>query len=594
MAAYKNGKLDIRAVPKGSGSYLLQAWAVAIYGPDVAAEYAFGTALKKVGLILGQRTERPPADPGGDRMRPGTSQGGPATFMNYVDTPTKKLGSQEIAARAREAAGQVIEELGKAGFHPIEDRTGAGLIALGNILNTACQMAQLRPQAPEPAAHKIAAEGKTTIKRRFVLEAEPNMELEGPPAQQIGNRLRAQMAKALANIAKDMMHGQAERTIPMLKGSARTAISVKFEGVNDEDGLPVAYLRASVPSVKRGMNGRAEYVPFALVKIFHNVDNQTVTRSPGKVAFADIVFQPTRGQDLAQAFTKWVEAWVPIHHTSAEADAEHRELDQGDPVRGARRPARAYKQFERLEEPVIDLRQYGFTGNDPLLARLMLSPVQQRNPAFVQDDLKAYRVFSLHRTMPEGTVPADALRNIEEEVLIAGTVAVENSGRFFTVCGLLFGDQFRKRETKITYALVAAIVQASSTGKIEIPRRFNKPLEYPNVAKALSDDERRLWQSYGTDQENLQNRTAQQQQADQAQQAVNDEVTRRLMVDTDMTDWFPDAGRRRTVINVAIEEALANPSRTDITKPDRLFVRAKNIAETRRRNDEDDEEEEDD
>lgn len=560
MAAYKDGQLDIRLVPKGSGSYVLQAWAVAVYGPGKPAEYAFGTALRKVGLILGQRTERPGHDPGG----------GASMWANYADTPEVKIGRQNIIARAREAAGAVIEELGKAGYHPIEGRTGAGLIALANVLNSVCQMAMNRPKGSNNPVAPVA-ESKTTVKRRFVIEApQPNTELEDPPTFQIGDKLRRKMAGALANIAKDMMHGQATRIIPFLKGSARTAIAVSYEGIEDENGMPVAYIRAKVPNIKRSADGRSEYRPYALVKIFHDVDRQTVQKSPGKVAFADIEFEATRGHELAQAFTKWVDDWVPIHNTSMEAGRTDDD-PQGNAVRGAPK-ARAHSQFKRTDI-VVNLNRLGFTGKGPLRARLMVSPIVTRTVNLSQDGLKGYRVLSLHRTMPDGAVSSEVLRNMEQEVLVAATVAIDEDESYYTAYGLLFNDQFRGREPPIMYALIDAIMRAASQTS-GMPQRFKSPLEYEFLNKAMSKDERALWSK-------LDNNTPQQSADDTEQDQVNDEVAQRLFDDDDMNDWFPDANNRKSVIVVAISDAIANPRGIDITDPDRLFRRAKALAQAR-------------
>lgn len=580
LAAYKNGQLDLRALPKGSGTYLLQAWAVAVYGPGKAAEHAFGTALRKVGLILGQRTQRPQPDPGGARMHPGTTGGGPATWMNYVDTPEVKLGAAAVMSRAREASALVVEELGKAGFHPVQGRVGAGLIALTNILNMVCQQALNRPQGSnEPK--QVAAEGRTVVKRKYILETpQENTEVADPPTLQIGDRLRKQMAKDLANIAKDMMHGQAQRIIPLLQGNARTPVAVAYEGINDEDGLPVAYLRAKVPNIKRSSDGKADYEPYALVKIFHDIDRMQATRSPGKVAFADIEFEVTRGHNLAQAFTKWVDDWVPIHNVSSQAGRNDKDDRRGDAVRGARK-ARAHKQFVRTGIE-IDLRRFGFTSKngEPILARLMISPIVKRPPNLDDDGLRPYRVFSLHRTMEEGTVPGEALRNIEEEVLIGATVAVEDSLTRYTMFGLVFGDQFRRRETKIMYALNDAIVRFS--GEHDFPDRFNSPLNYTNLKKALTAEEQALWTAMNSNNQTQQNRQAQQQQSEEDQEQVNIEVANRLMADDDMNDWFPNVSQRRQMVILAIEEAHSNPGRIDVSDEDQLFERAKNYAETRR------------
>ncbi len=603
LAAFKNGKLDIRMVPKGSGSYLIQAWALAVYGPGAPGETAYGTALHKVGWILKMRGMRPQADPGGSRMHPGTTHGGVPTFMSYQDTPQKRVGTNEITERAREAAAQTIEELTNAGYQPINGSMGEVMIALSNILNAAAQMAALKPQAPAPA--QMAAEGKTLIRRQYVIEddavdAEPQAparsqqrtDLDGPPAQQIGDKLHAKMARDLANVAKDMLKGQKVRVMHFQRGNPRTAISISFEGINDEKGLPVAYLRAVAPTVQRGADGRPGTVPYALVKIFHDVDNATVTKSPGKVVFADIEFEANRGHTLAQLFTKWVDDWVPIHNVSTQADRENG--GRGDARRGATMKARAHQQFTRLPDDtgLIDLRRYGFTGDGPLLARLMVSPIVKRVPNLDDDELVPFRVFSLHRTMPEGSVSKESLANIEEEVLIGATVAFEQTRQHFTAFGLVFADQFKGRETKIMYALLAAIVKAS-TKISSIPRRFNSPLNYDSIKNALTSAERGLWKSYGSDEQQLNNQTQQQSQRDAAQERVNDEVSRRLMVDDQMGRWYPDQSRRQAIITVSIDEVLSNPRRVDITKPDKLLARVKELARARRyqSDDEDDEDE---
>jgi hypothetical protein len=239
--------------------------------------------------------------------------------------------------------------------------------------------------------------------------------------------VRRQMERDLTDIAKDMQHGDEPRLMTLRNGSWHGKVAMKFTGIEDDNGMPVAS-----SDVLRHLRDDL-YTPYAAMKLFYDVDRHHVTKSPGKKAFSGIIFDPPpkRGFQLARAITKWVDDWMPIHQHCLM-------VGNGDAFAGAKRSERAKDKFVRTST-VIDLREYGFPGTDPVLARLMLSPILSK-PSLVDTELALDRVFSLHRTMPEGSVAAEVLQQAEEELLVGTTVAWDKGGQSFTAFDAIFGN----------------------------------------------------------------------------------------------------------------------------------------------------------
>lgn len=295
--------------------------------------------------------------------------------------------------------------------------------------------------------------------------------------------VREQMARDLANIAKDMLHGERVRTMTLRNGSWHRKVAARFTGIDDEDGMPVA-----TTEVLRHLREDL-YEPFAVVKLRYNV-NGHITKSPGKKAFSEIVFDPpaSRGFELARALTKWVDDWVPVHQHCLL-------MGNGDAFAGAKRAERAKDRFVRTST-VVDLRQFGFPGSGPFMGRLMLSPILAP-PSTIDEAFSLDRSFSLHRTMPDAPTAAEALRQVEEELVIGVTVAWEKSGQHFTAFDVVLGDDpaYREAPSSLLRGLIHAMVTASKNIK-GMPNSFRSPIDYDVIGNGLGR-QRALWEEIG-------------------------------------------------------------------------------------------------
>lgn len=481
LGAYKNGRLDIRAIPKGdSSAYQLQAWAVAIYGASDAAAFAYGTVLKKIGLVLGSRTKRHPNDPGGEdhnRWLAAYGQGEPRG---------KPMKASPPSAYEAIAAG-VVEDLAKAGHHPVNGREDAAIVALSNIMAQVYRRAMTPPAPPQP---RVAEDASPKIKRRFIIE-EPAPEheeliMKEPPAFQVNDRIRDKMAGLLTNVAKDMLRGDRVRLLPLKHGNLRTTVQVQFRGIEEEDGLPVAYLSATVPSVKRDADGNQSAAQFATVRLYYEIPDRHVSKPPGrKDIWAEIEFNiNTRGHELAREFAQWVHQWRPIH-------IHAQQTGKGDARKGAMNSP--HHNFIRTDITVNLKNKPGFQADGPIVARLMLAPMTKK-PAKLDDGLRPARIFMLVRTDEERD--ATAVRNIEEDVLVAASSAYEyyedekgnDAYTNFTLFGLVFRDDFHRRTQDTTDEDSAQTRNAAKHDEAEQQEVFKQAEKELLGVKILKDE----------------------------------------------------------------------------------------------------------
>lgn len=279
------------------------------------------------------------------------------------------------------------------------------------------------------------------------------------------------MERDLTNIAKDMLRGEQVRQMTLRNGRWSKKIAVKFAGIEDDNGMPAAMIEA-LSHIRDDMYGS-----FAVAKLIYDVDGH-VTKSPGKKAFSEILFDPSvdRGFELARAFTKWVDDWMPIHQHCLL-------MGNGDAFAGARARERATDRFVRTPT-VIDLSQAGVRSDGRSLARLMLSPIIAKAPK-IDEELELDRIFSLHRTMPEGSGAADALQQTEEDLIVGATVAHEKNGQSFTMFDAVF---HRSLDAETSRPLLRALLQATLTasqGLNKMPKRFRSPLQYAALSAGL-------------------------------------------------------------------------------------------------------------
>lgn len=283
-------------------------------------------------------------------------------------------------------------------------------------------------------------------------------------------QVRTQMERDLTNLAKDMLRGEQVRQMTLRNGRWSKKIAVKFAGIEDDNGMPAAMIEA-LSHIRDDMYGS-----FAVAKLIYDVDGH-ITKSPGKKAFSKILFDPPadRGFELARAFTKWVDDWIPIHHHCLM-------MGRGDAFAGARVRERATDRFVRTPT-VIDLSQAGVRSDGPSLARLMLSPIVAKAPR-IDEELQLDRVFSLHRTMPEGSAAADVVQQVEEELLVGATVARELSGQSFTMFDAVF---HRELDAETSRSLLRALVLAALTPikGMPLPKTFRSPFHYAVLSAGL-------------------------------------------------------------------------------------------------------------
>lgn len=589
LAAFKDGKLDIRSIPKiESGFYQFQAWAVAIYGPGESSEWAFGTALGRLSLVLDKRTKRYPNDPGGD------NQSWMAAYSR--GEPKSKPMTRQPTSAFRAIAEGVIEELAKANHKPLAGREEAASVSLTNLFDQVYH----RVMTQKPVAPKaVAAESKgPSITKRFVIEnnyddidlgyddeppqqrlrsaytdQEQDINLKEPPAFQINDRIRDKMADLLMQCAKDMLRGDRTRLLPLKAGGLRSTIQIQFTGITEEDGLPVATLEAKVPTVSRSADGNRGAREFATVKLYYELPDRHVKAPPGrKDIWADITFKvQTQGFELAREFAEWVHKWRPIHIHSVQTGG-------GDARKGAMNSPKA--NFIRTDI-VINLK-----GN--IKARLMLAPPTNKPPA-LDDRLKLARIFMLVRTPdPSEKRAKTPERNIEEDILIAATSAYEvnEEGGFdrYTLFGVLFHDDIKEQPIKrymvdaLNYA-ISMLAEKSS----RMPTSFAAPTHYETLTKSLGE-EKRFWEVYDNpdrtkyDNQDETDSAAEREAAekDEEQKRIQQQVASDLLAIQEIKDKYPLVLKRKEVIANAIEVVMGDPSkyRIDINDVDQIISAA--------------------